>query len=58
MRDSELEAATLRNYVIDLKARVSIYVPMQDDPVDQKVADFINNYPDRSKLKIIFMRDS
>lgn len=58
MRDSELEAATLRNYVIDLKARVSIYVPMKDDPVDQKVADFINNYPDRSKLKIMFMRDS
>ena len=58
VRDLELEASTLRNYIIDLKARVAIYVPIKGDLIDQKVADFINNYPDRNKLKIMFMRDS
>ena len=58
MRDLELENATLKNYIIDLKARVAVYVPLKDDPIDQKMADFINNYPDRNKLKIMFMRES
>ena len=58
LRELELENATLKNYIIDLKARVAIYVPMKEDPIDQKVAEFINNYPDRNKLKIMFMRES
>ena len=31
---------------------------MKDDPVDKKLAEYINNYPERSKLKIMFMRES
>lgn len=31
---------------------------MQDDPIDFKLAEYINNYPDRQKLKIMFMRES
>ena len=58
VRQLELEAATLKNYIIDLKARVAVYVPIKDDPIDLKVAEFINNYPDRNRLKIMFMRDS
>ena len=58
VRQLELEAATLKNYIIDLKARVAVYVPVKDDPIDLKVAEFINNYPDRNRLKIMFMRDS
>ena len=49
---------TLKNYIIDLKARVAVYVPVKDDPIDQKVAEYINSYPDRNKLKIMFMRES
>lgn len=58
VRQLELETATLKSYIIDLKARVAVYVPIKDDPIDLKVAEFINNYPDRNKLKIMFMRDS
>ena len=58
VRDLELETATLKNYIIDLKARVAVYVPVKDDAVDLKVAEFINNYPDRNRLKIMFMRES
>ena len=31
---------------------------MKEDAVDKKLAEFINNYPERSKLKIMFMRES
>ena len=31
---------------------------MKGDPTDQKLAEFINNYPERQKLKIMFMRES
>ena len=31
---------------------------MQQDVIDNKLAEFINNYPDRSKLKIMFMREA
>ena len=58
VRDLEIENDTLKNYIIDLKARVAVYVPVRNDEVDMKVAQFINNYPDRNKLKIMFMRES
>lgn len=41
-----------------MKSRIAIYIPMKDDPVDKKLAEFINNYPERQKLKIMFMRES
>ncbi len=31
---------------------------MKDDAVDKKLAEFINNYPDKQKLKIMFLRES
>ena len=58
LRNAEQEIETLKNYVIQLKSKVAIYVPQKDDAVDTKLADFINNYPERQKLKIMFMRES
>jgi len=37
---------------------MAVYIPIKDDVVDKKLAEFINNYPERSKLKIMFMRES
>ena len=34
VRDLELESSTLKSYIIDLKARVAVYVPIKNDPVD------------------------
>jgi esterase/lipase len=53
---SEIE--TLRNYIIDLKSRIAVYIPVKNDMIDKKIAEYINNYPDRQKLKIMFMRES
>ena len=34
VRDLEHETQTLKSYIIDLKARVAVYVPIKDDPTD------------------------
>jgi oligoribonuclease NrnB/cAMP/cGMP phosphodiesterase (DHH superfamily) len=58
LKDAEIEISSLQQYIIDLKQRIAVYIPMKDDGVDRKLAEYINNYPDRSKLKIMFMRES
>ena len=58
IRDQIEEIETLKVYCIDLKHKCTVYIPIKDDPVDCKLADFINNYPDRSQLKVIFIRQS
>ena len=34
------------------------FVPVKGDQVDKRLAEYINNFPDRSRLKIMFMRES
>ena len=58
MRNAEVENVNLKNYIIELKAKLVVYIPIEEDPIDQRVADYINNYPDRSKLKVMFLRES
>lgn len=49
---------TLKQYIIDLKSRIAVYIPVRDDQIDKRLAEYINNFPDRQKLKIMFMRES
>jgi chromosome segregation ATPase len=58
LKDAEIEIETLKNYIIELKQRIAVYIPVKDDVIDKKLAEFINNYPERQKLKIMFMRES
>jgi len=58
IRQDEEEIAHLKSYILDLKSRIAIYLPVKGCPIDLKVAEYINNYPDRAKLKIMFMRES
>ena len=48
----------LEQYIVELKGKLCIYIPVKNDPVDTALGEYINNYPDRSKLKIMFMRES
>ena len=41
-----------------MKGRISVYIPVKDDNIDRRLAEYINNYPDRQKLKIMFLRES
>lgn len=47
LKDAELEIETLKHYIVDLKSRIAVYIPVKGDPVDKKLAEYINNYPDR-----------
>ena len=58
MKEYESEIESLRQYIIDLKSRIAVYIPVKGDVVDKKLAEYINNYPDRQRLKIMFMRES
>jgi hypothetical protein len=58
LKDAEIEIETLKAYIIELKQRVAIYIPMRDDPIDRKLAEYINNFPERQRLKVMFMRES
>ena len=59
MREAhKIEVETLKQYIIDLKSRIAVYIPTKNDAIDKKLAEYINNYPDRQKLKIMFMRES
>ena len=55
LKDAEDEIEVLKNYIIDLKQRIAVYIPQKGDPIDKKLAEYINNYPDRQKLKIMFL---
>ena len=58
LKDEENEIEQLRAYIIDLKSRIAVYIPVKGDSIDKKLAEYINNYPDRQKLKIMFMRET
>ena len=53
-----MEIQTLKQYIIDLKSRIAVYIPVKGDQIDKRLAEYINNFPDRQKLKIMFMRES
>jgi hypothetical protein len=39
-----------------LKRREVVYIGRRDDKVDMALANFINSYLDKKKLKIMFLR--
>lgn len=47
IRDDEEEIACLKALILELKAKVAVYIPIKDDAVDVKMADYLNNYPER-----------
>ena len=47
LKDAEDEIEVLKSYIIDLKSRIAVYIPNKSDPTDVKLAEYINNYPDR-----------
>ena len=37
----------LKQYIIDLKGRIAVYIPVKEDSTDLRLAEYINNFPDR-----------
>lgn len=36
----------------------AIYIPKKSDNIDEVLANFINQYPERERMKILFLRES
>ena len=51
------ETEVLKTYIVDMKGRLAVYVPVKTDPTDVGLAEYMNAYPDKSKLKIMFDRE-
>ena len=41
---------------MDLKSKMHQYVPVKGDPVDQAIADYINEEADKSQIQVMFIR--
>lgn len=52
------EISAYRSYILELKQRVAVYVPIKTDNIDRRIAEYINNYPDRTRLKVMFVREA
>lgn len=52
------ELKTLRKKHGDLVAQGNIYIGRKNDRIDQSLQKFINTYPERDNLKILFLRES
>ena len=53
-----LDIKELTDILNDVANKMQFYVPVKTDPVDSTLAEYINTYPDKKKLKIMFMRES
>ena len=42
----------------ELKTMKMVYFPVRQDPIDNQMAEYINHEVDRSKMRIMFMRES
>ena len=41
-----------------MHALTATYIPRKLDPIDVALAGVVNNYPEKEKLKILFLRES
>jgi hypothetical protein len=58
LKDAELEIQAYKDKIFDLQSKIAVYIPVKQDTIDKKLAEYINNFPERQKLKILFMRES
>ena len=47
---------SLKTYIVELRARLDIYIPVKGDAVDKALALFINNYRESYKMKVLTNR--
>eukprot|EP01017_Pseudomicrothorax_dubius_P039145 TRINITY_DN5962_c0_g4_i1.p1 TRINITY_DN5962_c0_g4~~TRINITY_DN5962_c0_g4_i1.p1 ORF type:complete len:816 (-),score=343.55 TRINITY_DN5962_c0_g4_i1:188-2635(-) len=48
----------LKKLIVEMKEKSAIYVPVKDDPIDRRLADYLNNVSDPNKLRVLFIRES
>ena len=51
-QEHKTEVDVLKAYIMELTARIAVYVPVKSDATDVALAQYMNNYPDKRKIKI------
>ena len=47
LKDAECEISNLKERIIDLQSKIAVYIPVKQDSIDKKLAEYINNFPER-----------
>lgn len=55
--EKEEEIFSLKDYIIDLRSHQDKYLPFRNDPIDAKLAEFINKDTNTMSLKLLFVRE-
>lgn len=55
--DKEDYVSNLKKMILEMKDKASVYIPITDDIVDRRLADFINASNDPNKLTKLFIRE-
>ena len=56
--DKDDYALNLKKLIIELKDKSAVYVALRDDPLDKRIAEFINASNDPHRLTKLFIRES
>lgn len=56
LKEADFEIEELKQYILFLKSQSAQYVPVKGDHIDETLAEYINNFPDKSKLQVMFIR--
>lgn len=58
LKEDENEILNMKDQIKELRQKVAVYCAVKTDLIDRKLADFINNWHDKHKLKLLFLRES
>lgn len=58
LKDAEVEIDCLKQYIVDVKSRLGVYIPTREDDLDKRLADYLNNHPQPKRLKVPLIRES
>lgn len=47
----------LKKLILEMKEKTNIYIPISSDPIDNRLADYLNNIKDENKLRVLFIRE-
>ena len=58
LQSAQAKIAELMSQIEQLEKNQAIYIPKKNDNIDLALAHFINKFPEREKMNILFLRES
>ena len=58
MKSCEAQVKEYKDTIKEIEMNEVMYVPIKNDAVDKRLAEFINSSPDRARLVVMFKREN